>query len=276
MRVTAYLRRPRHPDADTSMNPRLLGLANSFDGQHDVNILYKDDVVDDKSDLIIHWGYQPRSRQLLDARERRIPVLVVDCGYFGNRRDNYSIGYNGLNGTAFRPVPGEAPRPHPELLPWVQRDPVRALVCGQLAGDASLQIDGIHSLDEWCIEKARHLTSVGYTATVRPHPFQPSIEVPPPFHEIVRDYDLVATWSSNAGVEALFNGVPATAESNVSMIADTSVRQVDFDDSARKRWAHWISYAQFTPDEFADGTAAKHMMTGYDEARAGAEKEEYA
>ena len=281
MKIAVYLQNAHYDGQEPTENAIILSLAQSLvEIGHDVVIRRRSLDIIPNVDMIVHMGYQARSRQLLDAKNRGLPILVPDLGYFSDRRQMLSLGFNGINGVALRPSPGVATRLHPELQPWVSHDEDKFLVCGQLAGDASIGIDRLHDTDRWATELIAELAITSPNATVdyRPHPYAVNSGSLPPIESFIRQYSYVFTWSSNVAVDAIFAGVPATADSEVSMIwgwAKQFGGSGDRDDMRRK-WAKWLSWTQFTPAEYKSGFAARHVMQAYDEARTAAESGYYA
>jgi hypothetical protein len=229
-------------------------------------------------DLIVHYGYSETSRQLAYARANGIPQLILDLGYFGDRRATPSLGFNSINGLAIRPEPLEAARPKPVLKPWNHKIPPETImVCGQMPNDSNLLLGGIEDTNQWAADNIVELEKRYPDAEIiyRPHPYEPQIDNPKPIEEDLKDVDLVVTFSSNAGVDAIINGVPATADSRISMISGIDGRSTwnwnvsgidypDVRDDVREQWAHWLSYCQWSYDELQDGV--KWVMESYDEA----------
>lgn len=235
----------------------------------DVRTISPKDPVPDECDFLVMWSDKPRPARL-DANRKKLPTLVMDRGYF-YRHETVSLGWNGLNGSALRPdprTPGELPYVLPELRPWKQTPDEGILICGQVPGDAALE--GVN-IDDW-VRQARETMRTRYPRyriTYRPHPKTlPPGHSQPPLAEIIRDYGLVVTYSSNAGVDAAINGVPVIACSSMSMAYDVSSIDLRAPLVRRERdeWLNTVAWSQFVPEQLVEGTAAEYMMEAYDAA----------
>ena len=268
MKVEAFIRGPsmRHPQP----NSRVLALARACNAK----IRQRDEGIVGDPDFIIHAAIKPeKSKAIRDAIERNIPVLVAEHGYFGSRLHNMSLGWNGINNRAIRPDPMRKPRPEPFLHRWKPKNTVkRVLLPLQTPGDASLE--GVDIAD-WARKTEKRIKSQfpDCTVDIRPHPLTCTSDLVP-IKATLRDYDLVCTYSSNSGVDAVSMGVPATADSPMSMIWgidnrsmwDWSLsREKDIREEVREQWAHWLSYCQWSEDE--SGKAIEFMLRALPEAR---------
>ena len=209
-------------------------------------------------------------RHLLDAHQG--PVIVVERGYI-NREKYYSAGFGGINGRAdFKnyDVPCDRWDRHClELRPWKASGDY-VLVCGQVPWDVTVQ-DTDHK--EWCRQTIKSLRSMGYESRFRPHPYahKKGVDYGVPRETVIRslDDDLAGAWavvthSSNVGVDAVIQGIPTIAmDQEGTMTRGVSGRSLlDLPDpvkSDREKWAHRISYAQWTKDEFRAGLAWRHL-----------------
>ena len=238
-------------------------------------------------DYSIHWSFKDiYSPALRRAKEVGIPVLIIEAGYYWDRLENFSLGWNGINGRAIRPSPGDEMRPFPLLKNWVRHRPEsggRILIPLQVPGDASLE--GV-DIEYWACNKANELKAryPASSITIRAHPETSAGQIAvkeglcKPILDVIRDYALVATYSSNVGVDAIRMGVPATADSLMSMIYVQNSRgraDYNYQDVWREKWAHELSYCQWTMQELEDGTALKHMLLALPEAKENAESGKY-
>ena len=229
-RVLAFTRgRPSNPDVAPMtklVNDRVKALAKACKAE----VYHRRDNVTGswvKVKYIIHAAMKPhRSQAVRTAQRLGIPILVIEHGYYGDRLQSVSLGWNGINGRAIRPPPGNAPRPFPVLKRWVDHRPEtgRILIPLQVPKDESLEGTDIRL---WIKQKVKELRLKYPDAQieVRHHPetLWETTEFPEdgafwadstkPILDVIRDYALVATYSSNVGVDAIRFGVPATADS---------------------------------------------------------------
>jgi len=261
MKVEAFIRGPstRHPEP----NSRVLALARACNAK----IRQRDEGIVGDPDFIIHAAIKPwKSKAIRDAIARNIPVLVAEHGYFGSRLHNMSLGWNGINNRAIRPDPLPKPRPEPFLHRWKPIKRVKNILLPlQVLNDASLE--GVDIAD-WARKSEKSLKQRYPDAIIhiRPHPATYLFEATrpmPPIKDILRNYDLVHTFSSNVGVDAICMGVPATASSPMSMIWDVQDWGTHTPD--REYWVHNLGYCQWSEDE--SGEAIKFMLRALPEAR---------
>lgn len=226
-------------------------------------------------DLAVFWGMKTAPVPAL--RERRLPFLVSENRYFGPRQLNASLGFNHLARRAIRPAPGNAPRPQPVLKPWKHDNAGKVMVLGQVPRDAAVRGIDIRQWESDAYVAARRVW--GRETVYRPHPNRlknAGLDVPlPPIEKALVDENvwLAVSYNSCSGVDAVSAGVPTVAVDEGSMAWDVASHDIgERKMPDREVWAHWISYTQWSQDEFANGAALAHVMKAYDEARADAER----
>lgn len=242
-----------------------------------------------ESDLVRGWKYEPsevavvfgvhkskvpisfpRGQIFRQQRERNLDVVVLETGYI-NRGDgeahHYAAGFNGLNGRAdFRNKGMPSDRVEKlgvELKPYREGNSV--VLCGQVPWDAS--VDGTDHLAwiEYTAERLRSFTK--RPIIFRPHPKAAGAYRPlngvyvstGPITEDLKDAHAVVTYNSNAGVEALIDGLPVFASDRGSMcweVANRSLVSIDVPNKPdRQQWLNDLCYAQWNLDEFRSGEA---------------------
>ena len=226
-------------------------------------------------DFAVFWGTKTAPVPLL--RERRLPFLVSENRYFGPRQVAASLGWNHLARRAIRPAPGTAPRPQPALRPWKQDNTGKVMILGQVPRDAAVQGIDIRRWESDAYDAA--LKTWGREVIYRPHPNRlKNAGLSTPLVTIEKalvdeNVWLAVSYNSCSGVDAVSAGVPTVAIDEGSMawdVASHSIAERKIPD--REAWAHWISYTQWSQEEFANGVALAHMMLGYEQARANADR----
>lgn len=220
-----------------------------------------------RTDTVACWGW----RRGAWHRELGRDVLVLERGYLGDRFAWTSVGWNGLNGRArFAHCDDAGERfqqNHGHLLqPWRSGGDY-VLIVGQVPGDAAL---GGRCLRSWYAEQAeRASTMYGLPVRFRPHPLAarrggpssvPGAEtMTGELRDALRGAALVATFNSNAGVDAILAGRPAVAMDEGSMVHGVALADMpaslDAPEPARLAHLHRMAWAQFTLEEIASGDA---------------------
>ncbi|SDP40484.1 hypothetical protein SAMN04488061_2876 [Filomicrobium insigne] len=218
-------------------------------------------------DLLVLWGV--RNRPAIAQQNRaRGDVCILERGYLGDRFKWTSVSFGGgLNGHAeFRGVRVDDPSRFEThfghmLQPWRKSTSRRALLVGQVYGDMSLA--GVN-IDDWYRDTAKGLRARGWEVYFRPHPValkkgQPGrVQGVPNFDgtlaEALAFADLVVTFNSNTGVEAVLSGCPLVAFNQGAMawpVAGHSLDEIVTPD--RTAWAHGLAWKQWTIDELRSG-----------------------
>ena len=151
------------------------------------------------------------------------------------------------------------------------------MILGQVPRDAAVQGIDIRRWESDAYDEARRLW--GREVVYRPHPNRlKNAGLSTPLVTIEKalvdeNVWLAVSYNSCSGVDAVSAGVPTVAIDEGSMawdVASHSIAERKIPD--REAWAHWISYTQWSQEEFANGVALAHMMLGYEQARANADR----
>lgn len=224
-------------------------------------------------DFAIFWGM--KTAPVPQLCEARLPFLVSEMRYFGPRAAAASLGWNHLARHAIRPAPGSAPRQQPKLLPWKHDNTGKVMVLGQMQRDYSTRAVNIRQWESDAYDEARRVW--GRETVYRPHPNRyrnMGISIPlQPIDVALADENvwLAVSYNSTAGVDAVAAGVPTVTTDDASMAWDVAAHTIaERKMPDREAWAHWLSYTQWSQEEFANGVALAHMMSAYEQARADA------
>jgi hypothetical protein len=229
----------------------------------------------DGSDFVVCWGWAA-GREVKRKFDGKKPILVMECGFVGNRTEWLSIGWNGLNGRARFPNFEDSDRWNrnfgDHMKPW-RFDPEKpVLLIGQHPNDVSV---GPYHID-WIRGAYDFLRGEGFKVRFRPHPrvskagdwrgtygkFR-SWSVDEPLQKALKNCSFVVTYNSNSGVESVLEGVPTMAMDAGSMAYP--VRLADWDEIKfpdRTRWAHRLAFAQWNEREIRKGDAWDHVKYG--------------
>lgn len=215
--------------------------------------------------------------------EHNGPVVVVEKGYVD--RDHYwAAGIGGINGRAdFGGISDQGDRWAKlgiEPKPWDPRGDY-ILVIGQVPWDVSVQ-DSNHV--GWCGKITSTLDAMGYKVRFRPHPHAVksganyNLAIPLSQAKLADDLagaKCVITFNSNTGVDATLAGKPVIAFDDGSMVRELAGRGIEAIEHPkmpdRSRWCQALAYAQWSPAEFAQGKAWRHLRPRLELALNGAE-----
>lgn len=213
----------------------------------------------------------PRGHVISEQKRLGKQVVILETGYI-NRGDgpenHYACGLGGLNGRAdFKNQNSPADRAEGiRLQPWKQGKNI--VVCGQVPWDASVDFTDHR---EWLERTVRGI----FLRTDRPVVFRPHPKagLPPipgaiystrPLAEDLEDAWCCVTFNSNSGVEAAMAGVPVFAFDEGSMVWPIANKTLDKIENPempdRQQWLSDLCYAQWTPQEMAEGLAWRHLF----------------
>lgn len=223
-----------------------------------------------KDDILICWGW--KRGNIFQKKCKNI--LILEHGYIFNRNEWISIGWNGLNGRADFLTDSVASdrwknifKPH--VKPW-QYDGKYILLCGQVPGDASLKGKNLNKWYTTIAEKAYKYYNI--PVVWRPHPVAVNagkvVNVPNTIldtNERLQDSlnlaKAVITYNSNAGVEAIMNGVPVISKDQGSMYAEIATPYIGkLKYPNRDEWGRKIAYSQWHTSEIKKGIAFNHIF----------------
>lgn len=221
------------------------------------------------ADLMVTWGV----RRVLDIeaqRRDRGEICILERGYLGDRFAWTSVSFGGgLNGRAeFRGLSSDPARfetHFPGLLqPWRVAEDGLTLLIGQVPRDMSLNAVG-GSLARWYRETAAELVARGHEVVYRPHPqaLRRGMGAGPSgipvdggtLADALASAQHVVTFNSNAAVDAVLAGVPATVCDVGSMAWPVASHGIDEPPVRpdRGRWAAELAWKQWTAEEMRSG-----------------------
>ena len=224
-------------------------------------------------DLAVVWGL--RNKKINEGQlDHSADYLVMERGYFGDRKKFTGIGYNGLNGRAFffaKNMPSDRWEKHwVEVKPW-QMEGEYFLLMGQVSGDQSLYGKDPRHWYEKTMNKIKAMT--GIPVYFRPHPLTRQYDGLLQCDGLMTDSLEAAfskamcaiTYNSNSGVDAVLNGVPVVAMDIGSMAWDMARHDVsmNFNRPKRKQWLYDLAYKQWTLEEVENGDAWEHLKQRY-------------
>jgi hypothetical protein len=223
-------------------------------------------------DLAIQAGFQI-SPAMADAMDRGIPIIILEnpVWHYGDKPSTYTWGYNGLGALSTGGILGsEEARPHPPLQPW--KDPEEGVITifGQVPNDKALRGADIH---EW----VRSMEQVfGPHAEVRDHPVVLNAQEmadQEAFTDCLARTSTAVTYSSTVGAQAVIQGIPTYAAHAGSWAYPVSARPSEpICTPSRNGWIRELSYRHWSTSERLN---VSHILSGYGQARARAERGEY-
>ena len=260
MKIVGYVR-----GNDSRTNERVRHFGEALGAEFRV----REDPVD--CDLAIQAGFQI-SPGMKSAMDNGTPIIILENGawHYGDKPSTYTFGFNGLNGGATVPRPtGLGSRPHPVLQPWKDPFEGQITVFGQVENDKALRGADIK---EW----VAGVQAVIPEAVFRQHPIMVDVHDDSlgPFEECMAVTSLAITYSSTVGAEAVIRGIPTVACHEGSLayamashgIGDAPVTPFRHEWISSLAWRHWSTDEEIN---------TKYILSGYEEARAAAERGEY-
>lgn len=226
-------------------------------------------------DVCITWGPRTADR----AHQKALHHLVMECGFFGDRLDNFFVGYSGLNGVGKCPlVRANAGKPYYDLLkPQPKRERHQNVVIfGQVAQDANLLAMGaegegrVYYYRDYLAKVADYFERNGLAVGFRGHPsdtvwtnmVRPNVfsfdEAGWDKARIFEWADLAFAFSSNSLVEAYCEGldvIPAHPGSLCWDVRSAIHHQHYAGEAGRKMWVDYVASHQWSSREIASGEA---------------------
>lgn len=227
-------------------------------------------------DVCITWG--PRTVGV--AHQHAMHHLIMECGFLGDRLDNFYVGYSGLNGFGRQPTPTRAGA-GAAWYSGLRELPVReahknVVILGQVAQDASLiplcasEEDRPLAYKAYLANLAEFLERKGLAVGFRGHPMDSvwSELVAPnvfrfdhenwPMTKVLEWADLAVAFSSNALVEAHMAGVDVIPAHPTSLCWDIRSgidNQNYLTREQREAWLDSVASSQWSSEQIKSGEA---------------------
>lgn len=218
-----------------------------------------------ESGIGVLWGI--RQEQIIKSHE---DVIIMERGYFGDRLEYTSCGWNGLNGRAdfniSKPSASRWEKHGVKVIDWHKGEYI--LLMGQVQGDMSTS--GIN-LQQWYAETVRELRNhTSMPIVFRPHPLsRPSEQVNGCVTYTMTLSDALAraavcvTLNSNSGVDAILAGTPLITSDDGAMARPVSRHTLGDINKPytpdRSEWLHDLAYCQWNESEIRSGLAWDHL-----------------
>jgi hypothetical protein len=217
-----------------------------------------------KADLNIIWGITSVHYKKLRAKNK--PVLVVEQGFLGNRKEWTALGFNGLNGLASYHTDNVSDDRWNKywksgMKPWNPKGDY-TLIMGQVPSDSSLYGYDIY---QWASKVASQLKGEVY---FRDHPvfeagsrLQGIPLLKGSLEDALSGAKALVTYSSNSAVDAVYNGKPTLSYHEGSMAWDVTSHDITqpLYTGDREEWGKKLSYCQWLPEELESGVAWEHL-----------------
>jgi len=230
------------------------------------------------------WNGRMRNNKSIwdSAQSINKPVIVLEVGGIV-RGETWKVGINGINRDAYFGSRGNngdrASLLGLTLKPW-RKSGDYILICGQ--HDKSHQWQGMPAMSQWAInvmDEIRQRTDM--KIVFRPHPRCPLTGIEHEFDNVFRqqpvkvdntydDFDLsfekchaVVSWTSNPGIHAVINGIPAfTSPSSLAWpVANKSFKTiVDPEMPDREQWLNDYAHTEYTVKEIASGQPLQKLL----------------
>ncbi|MEP3524546.1 MAG: DUF6716 putative glycosyltransferase [Hyphomicrobiales bacterium] len=219
--------------------------------------------------VAIIWSW--KQLQVIAAQQTQgNHLLVLERGFIQPRNDWVSLSWDGFNGRGYFPKAPDSGQRFEKyfshhLKPWRKPSGNRALLIGQVPGDASLEGADMYC---WLQDTVQKLKAMGASIIFRPHPNaqtatpEGTVLASGSLQQAFDNCDFVVTFSSTTAVEAVLAGIPTVIFSDGSVAAPMGSRFLDeplkYPD--RTQWCHDLAWRQWTLHELADGTAWRHAV----------------
>ena len=215
------------------------------------------------------------------CQKRKKPVIVLEVGSI-KRGITWKVGLNGINRDAqFGTMGNNADRANSlglSLKPW-RKAGDHILICGQ--HEKSLQWQNMPKMSKWVtsiIDEIKLYTDL--SIVFRPHPrcllealenqyTNVYTDVPQKINGTYDDFNLsfkdsyaVINWSSNPGIQAVINGIPAfTGPSSLAWpVSNTGLETINNPNKPeRQQWLNDYAWTEFTEEEISKGIPLKRL-----------------
>ena len=231
---------------------------------------------------VLWQGRMARNREIwLRAKKNNKPIIVIEVGGI-QRGTTWRVGLGGVNRDAyFAPAGNDSTRAEKlrlNLKPWRDTGDY-VMICGQ--HDRSQQWHKLPPTPKWLEQQIAQLREhTDRPIVIRPHPRSPLSKINKRFKDVVLqrpqkqtgtydDYDIqfkdawaVISWSSNPGIHATLNGIPAfTGPSSLAWpVANSDYSQIESPLMPdRTQWLNDYAHTEYTLDEIREGIPLNYL-----------------
>ena len=231
---------------------------------------------------VLWQGRMARNREIwLRAKKNNKPIIVIEVGGI-QRGTTWRVGLGGVNRDAYFAPTGNdntrAAKLRLNLKPWRETGDY-VMICGQ--HDRSQQWHKLAPTPKWLEQQIAQLREhTDRPIVIRPHPRSPLSKINKRFKDVVLqrpqkqtgtydDYDIqfkdawaVISWSSNPGIHATLNGIPAfTGPSSLAWpVANSDYSQIESPLMPdRTQWLNDYAHTEYTLDEIAQGIPLNYL-----------------
>ena len=241
-------------------------------------------------DIAVIWsvlwhGRMSRAKTVWDEFKRvNKPVIVLEVGAL-DRNNLWKVGINGINRDAtFGPGGNDSVRANLlgiKFEPWQYKDSGHILICTQ--HDKSEQWKGKPSQSTWVLQVIEHIRShTDRSIVIRPHPRCPltgidhefpncrlisPMHVPGTYDDFDFNVDnvyAVVNYSSNPGIHAVLNGVPAYVgeHSLARPVASDIFGDYNLPQRPdRQQWLNDLVHNEWSVKEISEGIPLKRLTS---------------
>jgi hypothetical protein len=227
------------------------------------------------ADMVVVWGWK-QERVIKPARERGIPILVMERAHLPPRMEWTSCGLNGLCGRATYAKANDGGARWREHFAHIEQ-PWKApaidghvVVFGQVRGDASLWGVDFH---KWAQDCTNSLKASGFKVVYRPHPLSVRLQndlwcprgatfsTGKAMADDLAGAAFAVTFNSTSGVETVLAGVPTVTFDQGAMAWPVTTHSLDDEliRPDRTAWAHDLAWTSWLPAEIENGTMWDHL-----------------
>lgn len=229
-------------------------------------------------EIMVFYGLVgPLAKALRRQQAHGGTAIYIDLGYWGRRNGGRYAGYHKLAVNDRHPTAYFQNRPHDErrfrqlgvsIEDW-KTGGKHILLAGM--GDKGSAAEGFqagewerNAVAELALHTDRPIVYRPKPSWVNPKPIEGTKLSTSKQHieTVLHDCHAVVTHHSNVGVDGLMAGIPAFSVEGVATplaSADLAMIEAPLRPDGRERWAHDISYTQYSVAEMADGIAWRHL-----------------
>jgi hypothetical protein len=265
-------------DRETQSARIVAALAEQFDRSYDLDRHVTSLPPD--ANLYIQYGFKDNGA-FVAAREKGIPTICLDRGYFMDRGQRFSVSINGFHGLSMQvpEVLDLPPREHPKISPMIMPPGKFVYLYGQMQGDRALR--GL-VVESWLRREAQAASeALKRPCKIRPHPMTISSWEPPlpQLHTTFEDAFVGVFYTSTATVQAVLAGLPCISMHPANPAHPVCLHSYDefiaseLPEARRQQWVHDLSHRNYDFNSFRQ--AAQYIRLGYPQAAVEALAEVY-